>query len=213
MIYLLSDQHGGERVGDLKIYIETASENDILITLGDIGVKFCDTEENREFDKLLLSSKNKIAIVDGNHENFNYLYSFPKEEWNGGVVHRLSENIVHLKRGYVFEIDGKTFFVFGGCKSSKKWQEQGLWYPQEVGTAEEFASAYDSLKKYNYKVDYILMHKYETGDGSGTKEYHDLCKFIDENVEFKHFYSGHWHLYNQLDKKHTIVYDEFVCIE
>ena len=213
MIYLLSDEHGGERVGDLKKYIDTATKNDILIILGDSGVKFSNTQENCEFDKMLLSSKNQIAIVDGNHENFNYLYSLPKEEWNGGVVNRLTKNIVQLNRGYVFEIQGKTFFVFGGCKSSQKWKEQGVWYPEEEGSAEEFARAYYSLKKHNYKVDYILMHKYETENTVDTKEYYNLCKFIDDNVEYKHFYSGHWHFYKRVDKKHTYVYGELVCVE
>lgn len=212
MIYLLSDQHGGERLGDFKKYIESAHENDILITLGDIGVKFRDTEENREFDKLLLSSKNKIAIVDGNHENFNYLYSLPEEEWNGGVVHRLTENVVHLKRGYIFEIEGKTFFVFGGCLSSDKWKDMGLWYPEEAPTEEELSRAYDNLKKRGYKVDYILMHKYERSE-TGTKELLELCNFIDKNVEFKHFYVGHSHVFARLDEKHTIVYDNLVGIE
>ena len=212
MIYFLADQHGGERLGDLKKYIETATKNDILIILGDVGVKFRSTDENKQFDELLLSSKNKLAIVDGNHENFNYLYSFPEEEWNGGVVHRITENIVHLKRGYVFEIDGKTFFVFGGCKSTDKWKDMGLWYPEEEPTNEELTRAYSNLKKYNNKVDYILTHKYEMTQ-TGTKELFELCNYINEKVEFKHFYSGHSHVYAPLDEKHTIVYDKLVSLE
>ena len=213
MIYLLSDEHGGEKVGDLKKYIQNNNDNNLLIILGDVGLKFADTKENKEFDEFLLSSKNKIAIIDGNHENFKYLYSFPEENWGGGVIHRITDNIIHLERGYVYEIDGKTFFVFGGCKSSKKWKEQGLWQIEEAPTEEEILRAYENLKKYNYKVDYILMHKYEKGEGEPTKELLDLCSFIDKNVDFKHFYAGHWHYAKAIDSKHTIVYDKLVEIK
>ena len=109
MIYLLSDEHGGEKVGDLKKYIQNNNDNNLLIILGDVGLKFADTKENKEFDEFLLSSKNKIAIIDGNHENFKYLYSFPEENWGGGVIHRITDNIIHLVRGYVYEIDGGHF--------------------------------------------------------------------------------------------------------
>ena len=101
MIYLLSDQHGGENIGELTKYLDTAGDDDLLIILGDVGVRFRDTEENRAFDELFLSSKKKIAFLDGNHENFDYIYSFPEEDWCGGRVHRLTENIVHLERGYI----------------------------------------------------------------------------------------------------------------
>ena len=55
------------------------------------------------------------------------------------------------------------------------------------------------------------MHKYEEGKGSFTPELFDLCRFIDEKVEFRHFYAGHWHRKLSLDDKHTIVYDKLHC--
>ena len=213
MIYLLSDQHGGESIGDLKNYLENAGDDDLLIILGDSGIKFRDTEENRAFDEMILSSKKKIALLDGNHDNFQYLFSFPEEDWCGGRVHRITDNIVHLQRGCIYEIDGKSFFVCGGCKSSEKWKELGLWHPEEEPTAEEIARAYENLEKYRRKVDYILVHKYDTGIGPICPPLFDLCRFIDKDVEFKHFYAGHWHKNMCLDSKHTFVYDKFVRVE
>lgn len=213
MIYFLSDQHGGENLGELQKYLDTGKDGDLLIILGDVGLKFRDTEENRAFDELLLSSKKKIAFLDGNHENFEYIYSFPEEEWCGGKVHRLTENIVHLERGYIYEIDGNSFFVFGGCRSSAKWKELGLWHPEDAPTEEQLARAYSNLEKYGYKVDYILTHKYEEGKGTRTEELLTLCKFIDEKVDFKHYYAGHWHTNKRVDEKHSFVYDVLVPIE
>ena len=207
MIYLLSDQHGGENIGELTKYLDTAGDDDLLIILGDVGVRFRDTEENRAFDELFLSSKKKIAFLDGNHENFDYIYSFPEEDWCGGRVHRLTENIVHLERGYIYEIYGKSFFVFGGCNSSAKWRDLGLQWPEEAPTEEELQRAYSSLEACGRKVDYILTHKYEVGKGTRTEELLELCRFIDEKVDFKHFYAGHWHKTKDEDERHTFVFD------
>ncbi|MBE5743462.1 MAG: hypothetical protein E7358_01955 [Clostridiales bacterium] len=213
MIYLLADMHGGEKLGELNKYLEIANDDDLLIILGDIGIKFCDSEENKAFDDLIFSSKKKIAFLDGNHENFKYIYSFNEEKWCGGIIHRLTENVIHLKRGYVFEIQGKSFFVFGGCKSSPKWKEQGLYQPEEEPTEKQLDRAYNNLKKYGYKVDYVLTHKYENGKGTVNEDLFNLCKFIDDKVEYKHFYAGHWHNAKVFDEKHTFVYDKLVCIE
>lgn len=214
MIYFLSDQHGGECYGDLQKYLDMATEEDLLIILGDLGLRFQDTEENRKFDEFILSAKKKIAFIDGNHENFDYLYSFPEEDYLGGRVHRLTENIVHLERGYIYTIEGKSFFTFGGCNSGAKWKPLGLWYPEEAPTEAELARAYENLKAYGNKVDYVLTHKYETGVGkTQTPALRELCSYINEHVEFKHWYAGHWHTDKPIDEKHTLVYEKLTPIK
>ena len=213
MIYFLSDQHGGEAVGELTKYLEEANDDDLLIILGDLGLKFTDKEENKKFDELFLSSKKKIAFIDGNHENFDYLYSFPIGEMYGAPVHILTENIVHLMRGYIYDIKGKSFFVFGGCRSGAKWKELGLWWPQDAPTEEELDRAYKNLNAAGNKVDYVLTHKYEEGKGTQTAELFELCKHINDNVDFKTWYAGHWHEHRKIDDKHILVYDKLVEIE
>lgn len=156
MIYFLSDQHGGEKIGELQKYLNTARDDDLLIVLGDVGLRFRDTDENRAFDELFLSSNKKIAFLDGNHENFDYIYSFPEEE---------------------------------------------------------LARAYSNLRACGYKVDYVLTHKYEEGKGTRTEELLSLCRFIDEKVDFKHYYAGHWHTTRREDKKHTFVYDTIIPLD
>lgn len=213
MIYFLSDQHGGERLGDLEKYLNTAGEDDLLIILGDMGIRFRDTEENRAFDELMLSAKKKIAFIDGNHENFDYLESFPMGERYGAPVRILNENLVWLLRGYVYKIEDKTFFTFGGCRSGAKWKELGLWWPQDAPTEEELKRAYENLDKCSRRVDYVLTHKYEEGKGTGTEDLFKLCKFIEENVEYKHWYAGHWHTNKTVDEKHTLIYDVLTPIK
>ena len=214
MIYLLSDIHAGETsaIDGLRRYFEIAGNDDILIILGDVGARFEDTDQNREFDELFLSSTKKIAFLDGNHENFAYINSFPEEDWSGGRVHRLTDNIVHLERGYVYEIEGKRFFTFGGCASSKIWREKGPWYPEESASKAELLRAYSTLSSVKEGIDYVLTHKYETEGIGEDEELLRLTEYIEKNVPYKHWYAGHWHEARERDEKHSFIFDALVSL-
>lgn len=214
MIYLISDCHGGENISGIERYLELCTDSDLLIILGDIGLRFGPTEENKRFTNWFLSLNKPIAFIDGNHENHSFINSFSSEIWCGGDVHRLSDTIVHLKRGNIYTIGGKTFFVMGGCKSSSKWKEMGLWYEGEEPTSDELLLAYKNLNEVNNNVDYVLTHKY-TDCGNEELEamtLEGLTSHIDKNVTFRHWYSGHWHYTKFVDSRHTIVYDEPIKI-
>lgn len=43
--------------------------------------------------------------------------ALPEEEWNGGRVHKVRENVIHLMRGEIFHLNGKFVYVFGGARS------------------------------------------------------------------------------------------------
>jgi predicted phosphodiesterase len=210
VIYLISDLHSKIDFAGIKEYCDIAKKDDLLIILGDVGLEFENTEENRKFTDYILSIDKNIAIMDGNHDNFAFLNSFPTEEWNGGIVGRLTKNIIHLKRGNIYTIEGKSFFAFGGCKSSPKWKEQGLWHEGEEPTQADYDLARENLKKHDYKVDYILTHKYEQTPTRGTvcEELREFTLFLEEKVEYKQWYSGHWHRNQKVDEKHMLVYDQ-----
>lgn len=209
MIYFIADIHGDISFAGLNEYIQKATDDDLLIVLGDVGLNFEKTDENKRFTEQFLSVDKKIALIDGNHENFEYLNSFPEEDLYGGKVRRLTENIVLLKRGNIYNIENKTFFVFGGCKSSPKWKEKGLWYPGEEPSEDEIKLALKNFEKYNYTVDYILTHKYEETLGRGTvsADLQRLTEFIEANVRYDKWFSGHWHTEGKVDEKHFLVYD------
>lgn len=215
MIYLLSDLHENIEFEAFNRYIAEEHSNDLLIILGDVCLKLQETKENERFTEYFLSAKCPIAILDGNHENFDYLYSFPVEDWNGGKIHRITPNIVHLMRGYVFELEGNSFLAFGGCRSSEGWKAQGRWFPQEEASEEEYALAYENIKNHNYKVDYILTHKYnpDANDTYCVPKLCELTRFIDSRVEFKQWYSGHCHEDRVIDSRHRTVYDCLVKIK
>ncbi|MBQ8509036.1 MAG: metallophosphoesterase [Clostridia bacterium] len=213
MIYLLSDLHGTMNFRGLTDYMHMDGKDDLLIILGDVGLNFENTDENREFTQAFLSIEKPIAFIDGNHENFAYLDSFPTELWNGGSVHRLSEHIVHLKRGNVYRIEDKSFFTFGGCKSSAIWDERGLRYQGEEAGEEECALARKNLRLNGYRVDYILTHKYETDSCKTISQpLLWLTKWIEQQVDYDRWFSGHWHRNQTVDAKHQLVYDELMAV-
>ena len=209
MIYFISDLHGGKDVGSLEKYEKNRNKGDLLIILGDVGVKFNkDCRENIYFDQYFLSRQYPILMIDGNHENFDYLYSCPKEKAYGGEVHRLTDSIIHLCRGEIFTIDGKTFLAMGGCKSTQKWKDSGLWWESEEPTPEEIARAKKNLAARGNKVDYVLTHKHKrTNSDKNDLTLEGFIEHVEKNVEYKHWYSGHWHAESHPDEKHTVVYD------
>ena len=215
MIYFISDIHGEFDFKGLKKYLDIATPNDLLIILGDVGLNFDATKENREFTEKFLKIKRKVAFIEGNHENFEFLDSFPIEEWQGGVVNRLTENIVRLRRGNVYNIGGYKFFTFGGCKSSPKWKQMGLWYDGEEPTKSECDFAIKRLENIGNKVDFILTHKYELEESgnTGCELLFSLCKYLDENIAYKKWLSGHWHTIDKHDEKHLYIYNELLPID
>lgn len=122
MIFITGDTHGDvSRFFKVHFKIqEELSKKDYVIILGDFGLIWDYTGENAhehyELDELNDRSFTTV-FIDGNHENFTRLNNYPVIEWNGGKVHQIRDSIFHLMRGEVFNIDGSSFFAFGGAHS------------------------------------------------------------------------------------------------
>lgn len=217
MIYLTSDLHGGQDLKGLEQFLSVRKSEDWLFILGDLELRFRDTEENKKFSDFFEALQCNIAFIDGNHENFNYLYSLPEEDWNGGRIHRVSDRIVHLMRGHIFNIEGKSFLTMGGCASSQRWKDWGLWWPQEDPTADEIRLAYQNLEQHKHRVDYVLTHKYrkegvELSPDMDLFSLNGFMYYVEQKVSFQHWYAGHWHKNKSIDPKHTLVFNELIHI-
>lgn len=120
MIFITGDCHADWSKFSIDSFPEQKemTRDDYVIVCGDFGVWHPDNTEKWWFK--WLSEKNfTLLFVDGNHENFDRLYSdeFEIVDFHGGKAHRICENVYHLMRGYVFELCGKKFFAFGGASS------------------------------------------------------------------------------------------------
>lgn len=191
MVYITGDCHGKYGKFSPENFPEQANltRDDVVIVCGDFGVWHDDEEERAAWDELA-QKPFTIAFADGNHENYDRLYSdeFPIVEFHGGKAHRIRENVFHLMRGYIFDFDGKSFFVFGGAKSHDIWDGildrddygndaefaamfycwQSLnkvfrinhmtWWKQELPSPEEMEFGRRTLAAHGNKVDYIVTH-------------------------------------------------------
>ena len=122
MIYVTGDCHADFTRFNTKIFPEQyeMTKDDYVIICGDFGGVWNRFEENKHEKHWMDWLEDRpfaTLFCEGNHENFDRLYSYPVEKWNGGNVHKIRPSVIHLMRGQVFQLCGKKFFVFGGAKS------------------------------------------------------------------------------------------------
>lgn len=118
-IYLTGDTHGGLDVRKLesKRFKEGKSltKNDYLIVLGDFGI--WKNKKAQDFLKWISEKKWTTLFVEGNHEDYNYLNTFPLVDMFGSKVRKINDSVYQLLRGEIYNIDGYKFFAFGGARS------------------------------------------------------------------------------------------------
>ena len=189
MIYITGDCHQNFRKFNTKIFPEQKemTKEDYVIICGDFGGVWNKEVENKEEKHLLDWLEEKpftTLFVDGNHENFDRLYSYPVELWHGGNVHKIRPSVIHLMRGQIYEIDGKSFFTFGGAsshdiesgildpedpdfKEKKKWLDREwrsyrvnhiTWWAQELPSEKEMQEGRANLAAHDNQVDFIVTH-------------------------------------------------------
>ena len=94
------------------------TKEDYIIICGDFGLCWAKDKTFEYHCKNFAEKPYTILWVQGNHENYDMIGEYPLEEWHGGKVrHIIRDKVILLERGQVFEIDGKTFFTFGGASS------------------------------------------------------------------------------------------------
>lgn len=185
-IFLTGDTHGDFTRFSTKNFPEQKEldKTDYVIILGDFGGIFGATKEEQYWLDWLEDKPFSLLFLDGNHENFDRLNNFLISNWNGGEVHEIRPGILHLMRGQVFDIYGKTFFTMGGARSHDiqdgildpyaadfKEQYRRLskrnayfrvdhvsWWKEELPSPEEYKEARAVLEKNNWSVDYVLSH-------------------------------------------------------
>ena len=191
MVYITGDTHGDyTRFSTDRFSAQKEmSYQDTMIILGDFGL-WHDSPEERYWLDWLNDKPFTTVWIDGNYENFNRLYSneFAECDFHGGRAHQIRPHIFHLKRGYIYEVDGKSFFAFGGAKSHdiedgilyredfesekefrktiKKYYEGGklfriaheTWWEQELPSYEEIEFGEKMLADHGGEVDYVITH-------------------------------------------------------
>lgn len=228
MIYITGDTHGGADVKKLvsRQVTDTLKKDDILIICGDFGFIWDPKKEGRKekpwlewFEKMPWTT----VFADGNHECFPRLYSYPEKEWNGGKVHVIRDNLLHLERGNIYTIDGQKIYVMGGASSHDKFHTPAYegkgWWPEELPNEEEYALSEANLNACGREVDCIITHCLPTSlqqklnkPDYKTDHLTDYLETIMHNTTYKHWYCGHYHEDTDLDNNISVVFKKVIPI-
>lgn len=221
MIYVTGDTHGEYHDFINRIYKLKASKDDTLIVCGDFGFVW-NNPYHRYFLAKLTTEPFTIAFVDGNHEDFDMLAEYPVTEWNGGKVHKISENIYHMMRGQLFKIEGKSFFTMGGAYSIDKAmrKEHFSWWKEELPCNEDYRTAEKTLKACNYEADYIITHTLPQSAVHClgiVPDVHDAeltgyLEWLYGKMKFKTWFAGHFHVNRLLRNNIQVLYDDVIII-
>lgn len=230
MIYITGDIHGTHSVNtrfNTRNFPEQKqlSKQDIVIVAGDFGLIWNGDKEDQYWLKWLDQTKSFTTVfIDGNHENFDLLEQYPTELWQGGLVHRINNSVLHLMRGQVYEIEGLTFFTFGGAAShDKAFRREGKsWWAREMPADEEYQFGLSNLGKYQWKVDIVITHtctaqslkwiqeQYSTEVIAD--EMHEYFQMIQNRLDYRHWYFGHFHQDVQLPDRQRLLYHDLLMI-
>ena len=190
------------------------TKEDYLIITGDFGLiwrNIINREETYWLKWFTNEKKFTTLFIDGNHDNHKRLHSwevvsnaneindvrYKTVEKFGGIVGKISDSIFHLRRGGVYTICGKKFFIMGGANSiDKHMRIKDLnWWEEEEPNMMEINYGLDNLEACGNSVDYILGHTAPKSVILETISSYYKCgsasRFLDhivKTVEFKEFY-------------------------
>ena len=195
------------------------TKNDYVIICGDFGGIWYGNERDNYWLNWLEKKNFTTLFVDGNHENFAALSQYEECSWNGGKVQFIRPSVIHLMRGYVFDLEGIKIFAMGGARSSDRmFRTIGKsWWPQEMPNAEEIRRARQNLAINDNQVDIMITHDAPQSIARmidfAKSEDDELMPFFDElrnTVGYRHWYFGHFHEDWKVDESHTAVYNKII---
>ena len=226
MIYITSDIHIPEDVKKINTRFFSrrlhVSESDTLLICGDFGGVWDGDSAEKHWLDWLAEKPFTTLFIDGNHENHKRLATeFPEIDFRGGRAHRIQENVLHLMRGYVFELEGNRIFAMGGAAShDKAYRREGVnWWPEELPSEEEYIRATDSLSRCGWKVDYVITHcapeniQQEHFPGYPPNALTGFLQEISQKLAYRHWYFGHYHVDRQIDDRHTCLFNAVIPLD
>lgn len=221
MIYLTGDIHGNPTQVELFCSKMQLTENDTIIMLGDVGVNYYGGKRDRLPKRILSSLPVTFLCIHGNHEiRPQNIPDYKPTIWNGGrvLVDEEHSNILFAEDGEIYDLDGKKALAIGGAYSVDKFYRLqrgfGWWadeQPSELtkrkveGVVSECKDidiilSHTCPKKYIPTEMFLPMIDQSTVDNS-TEEWLDT---IEEAVDYKAWYCGHWHTDKRIDKMHFL---------
>ena len=198
MIFITGDTHGTLDINKVieffadEEFTKKLSKQDYLILLGDTAICWDDGKIDGEVKQILRSLPVTTLFIDGNHDNHRLIAEYPVLEWNGGSVHEIEPDILHLMRGDVFTIENKK--------------------------DANYAELYKMIRNMNYKEyakKYLLNDTYATVEDLETDaSLHCISDYLRNNNNYKIYHALDDYLVNsnQLAKLKDYCKDNLVLM-
>ena len=219
MIWVTGDKHGQLSAMELPDY-KKIKKNDTLLICGDFGFIWDHSRAETKTLKALNKRKYTIAFVDGCHENFELLESYPIVEFHGGKARQIMPNIFQLMRGEVYEIEGKKILAFGGGSVENTTGDLDQNWENVEPTTAQIDNAVQHIKQVEGAVDIIISHEppysilgcMDINKADGTT-IHDVLEQIRTHCKFKKWYFGKFHVDKEIPPYYTAVFDGLIPIQ
>lgn len=220
MIYYTGDIHGFA-YGIVKLCKRfKLTREDTVVILGDVGANYYDDERDNEIKEAFKRLKPTIFCIHGNHEiRPANIPSYITKEWNGGTVwyEEAYPNILFAKDGEIFDIEDIKHLVIGGAYSVDKFYRitrgHGWWADEQPSqNIKEYVEKQIKDKSFDVILSHTCPFKYEPQemfipgiDQSTVDTSTELwLNKIEEAVDYKAWYCGHWHINKRIDKMHFL---------
>ncbi|MBR0352016.1 MAG: metallophosphoesterase [Oscillospiraceae bacterium] len=220
MVFYTGDIHGMPwNVVKLSIRLHL-TKDDTIVILGDVGANFYCDERDNECKAALNKIKPMVLCVHGNHEaRPSSLPMYRQKSWNGGLVWFEEEypSLLFARDGEIFNLEGLRHLVIGGAYSVDKYYRltHGInWFPDEQPSEEikKYVEAQIKEKPFDIVLSHTCPFKYEPTEvflpmvdqstvDSSTEKWLD---HIEESIEYKAWFCGHWHIDKRIDKMHFL---------
>lgn len=197
---------------------KSLTREDFLVICGDFG---CIWDGGRTDEYWLDWHNNKpytTLVCLGNHENYDLIEKMPQDNWHGDQVIRARENVLLLKRGGLYDLNGVTLWTMGGAAShDMEYRIPGRsWWPQEIPSFEELDDGINAIERAGDKVNIIVTHCAPScvlkslGDIYKPDMLTNYLSLIRSVATFDHWYFGHYHLDKDIDGKFSCLYNRVV---
>lgn len=221
MIYLTGDIHGDPTRIELFCSKMNLTENDTIIMLGDVGLNYYGGKRDKLPKRILSSLPVTFLCIHGNHEmRPQTIPEYKPMLWKGGrvLVDDSNSNILFAEDGEIFNLDGKKALAIGGAYSVDKFYrlQRGFGWWADEQPSELIKRKVERVVSECKDIDIVLSHtcpkKYiptemflpmidQTTVDNSTEEWLDL---IEESVNYKAWYCGHWHTDKHIDRMHFL---------
>lgn len=219
MVYITGDLHG-DFTRFSTPQMRRVGKGDTLIVCGDFGFIWDGSRKEQKLLKKLGALPYTLLFLDGRHENYDRLAQYPVAPWNGGRAQIIEGRLIHLMRGEIYEIEGMTYFTFGGGESDdlELRTDAGSWWEEEMPSAGEMARGLENLAARDNRVDFILTHE-PSGRSSGSlirgarlNGVSIYLNQIEDIASFQTWFFGCLHMDKTMSKQHRAVFQDVVPV-